>query len=137
MKVLIQNTKTGKFLAKNGRWVSVEDQAADLFTLSKARLKTIKGRDMRAVLYFPAENGEPSIIIGAPDSPCGQLLPDRCRLTPLETPDTHYLRAAEGWYELGNPFEAGRELEQITPTQWAHPEVLKVRAKICFGSSPR
>jgi hypothetical protein len=132
MKVLIQNTKTGKFLAKDGQWVSVEAQAADLFTFSRARLKTIKGRDMRAVLYFPPENGEPGIIIGAPDS-LGSQLPDHCQLTPLETPDTFYLRAAEGWHELGNPFEASRELERITPKQWAHPEVLKVRARICFG----
>ena len=33
---------------------------------------------------------------------------------PLAPPDTHHLRAALGWLELGNHVEANAELEQIT-----------------------
>jgi hypothetical protein len=131
VKVLIQNTKTGKYLAADGSWVAAETEAADLFTMPHDHLKAIKGRGMRAVLYFPGENGEPAAIVGADALP--NPLPGRCQLKPLESSDLHYLRAAQGWTELGNALEAARELERITPEQWAHPEVLKVRAKICFG----
>lgn len=131
MKVLIQNTKSGKYLAADGSWVAAETEAADLFTMPHDHLKAIKGRGMRAVLYFPGENGKPAAIVGA--DILSNPLPDCCRLKPLESSDLHCLRAAQGWTELGNPVEATRELERITPAQRAHPEVLKVRAKICFG----
>jgi hypothetical protein len=133
VKVLVQNIKTGKFLAKDGQWVAAEIQAVDLFTLSRDRLETIKGPDFRAVLYFPGENGESDIAIEGKEI-LPSWLPSRCELKPLEPPDTHYLRAAQGWIELGNPLEAGKELEHITPAQSVHPEVLKVRAKIHFAA---
>jgi tetratricopeptide (TPR) repeat protein len=45
----------------------------------------------------------------------------------FEAPDNHYLRAAQGWLELGNPLEADKELEHITPQLLTHPDVLEVR----------
>lgn len=48
-------------------------------------------------------------------------------MKPLETPDNHYLRAAQGWLELGNPLEADKELEHITPKLRTHPDVLEAR----------
>lgn len=48
-------------------------------------------------------------------------------MNPLEPPDTHYLRAALGWLELGNAQEAGEELGHISVAQRDHPEVLEVR----------
>ena len=49
------------------------------------------------------------------------------RIKPLEPPDSIHLRAAEGWLELGNPIEADRELDEITPALRTHPDVLEVR----------
>ncbi|HSA12175.1 MAG TPA: tetratricopeptide repeat protein [Candidatus Paceibacterota bacterium] len=48
----------------------------------------------------------------------------------LEPPDTHYLRGAIGWLELGNPAEARAELAQISPAHQDHPDVLEVRWSI-------
>jgi len=48
-------------------------------------------------------------------------------MKPLETPHSHYLLAAEGWLELGNPAEAQAELDQIPPGLQTHPDVLGVR----------
>ncbi len=48
----------------------------------------------------------------------------------LEPPDTHHLRAAEGWLELGNPQEAEAELDNVTFAYRAHPEVLSLRWQI-------
>ena len=45
----------------------------------------------------------------------------------LEPPDTHYLRAAIGWMELGLPGEAVAELARISPAQQRHPDVLETR----------
>lgn len=45
----------------------------------------------------------------------------------LEPPDTHYLRAAIGWLELGLRAEAVAELDQISPVQQRHPDVLEAR----------
>jgi len=45
----------------------------------------------------------------------------------IEPPDTHYLLAATGWLELGNPTEARHELEQISEENFSHPDVLEVR----------
>lgn len=45
----------------------------------------------------------------------------------LEPPDTHYLSAAMGWLELGNPAEARAELARINLAQQDHPDVLEVR----------
>jgi hypothetical protein len=48
----------------------------------------------------------------------------------LEPPDTHYLLAAIGWLELGNPAEAKAELAQVSPAQQDHPQVLELRWSI-------
>ncbi len=48
-------------------------------------------------------------------------------MIPLDTPDLHHIRAAQGWLELGNHIEANAELENITPALRAHPNVLEVR----------
>jgi Flp pilus assembly protein TadD len=45
----------------------------------------------------------------------------------LEPPDSHYLRAAIGWMELGLSAEAEQELAQISPAQQRHPDVLGLR----------
>jgi Flp pilus assembly protein TadD len=45
----------------------------------------------------------------------------------LEASDAHRLRAAEGWLELGNAAEAGRELDQIPAGEQSHPDVLEAR----------
>ena len=48
----------------------------------------------------------------------------------LEFKDRRHLKAAEGWLELGNVFEANEELENITPQMKAHPDVLCLRWQI-------
>jgi len=45
----------------------------------------------------------------------------------LEPPDTHFALAATGWLELGNPAEAKAELDQVSPAQQEHPDVLELR----------
>ena len=52
-------------------------------------------------------------------------------MQPLEPPNTHHLRAAIGWMELGNHVEAGEEIARIGPEFVEHPEVLDVRWAIC------
>ena len=52
-------------------------------------------------------------------------------MQPLEPPETHYLSAAQGWAELGNPAEARAELAQIAEGHQIHPDVLEVRWLIC------
>jgi predicted Zn-dependent protease len=49
----------------------------------------------------------------------------------LLTRDIMHLRAAVGWLELGNPAEADKELDEITPELRMHPNVLHVRWQIC------
>jgi hypothetical protein len=49
---------------------------------------------------------------------------DRRLVKPLDLPDIHHLRAAQGWLELGNHLEANEELEKIAPALRAHPSVL-------------
>lgn len=48
----------------------------------------------------------------------------------LEAPATHYLNAALGWVELGNPTEARIELQQIAEEFHRHPSVLLVKWEI-------
>jgi predicted Zn-dependent protease len=45
----------------------------------------------------------------------------------LQPPDTHHVRAAQGWLELGCQAEASEELEQISREFCEHPDVLEVR----------
>lgn len=45
-------------------------------------------------------------------------------ILPLEPPDSHLVRAAEGWVELGLPDEAEVELSQLSTDAKAHPQVL-------------
>jgi hypothetical protein len=49
---------------------------------------------------------------------------------PLDAPDIHLLRAAEGWLELGDNEEALRELDGISPQEKNHPAVLEMRFQI-------
>src|SRR5581483_3147774 len=52
----------------------------------------------------------------------------------LAPPDTHHLKAAEGWLELGNHLEAEAELENIAPALRVHPDVLSLRWQISAKS---
>ena len=52
----------------------------------------------------------------------------------LEPPDSHHLRAAVGWMELGNPAEAGEELTRISTANIEHPDVLEVRWELCAST---
>ncbi len=47
-----------------------------------------------------------------------------------EPPDSHHYQAAMGWLELDNHLEANEELEQISPLNRAHPDVLELRWKV-------
>ena len=49
----------------------------------------------------------------------------------LEPPDTHHLKAAVGWLELGNHSEAGEEIARVSAANLNHPDVLEVRWAIC------
>jgi tetratricopeptide (TPR) repeat protein len=49
---------------------------------------------------------------------------------PLTPPDSHHLLAAQGWLELGSHSEANEELEQVSPSKRAHPNVLEIRWKV-------
>src|SRR5262245_43327198 len=49
----------------------------------------------------------------------------------LSRTDKLHLQAAVGWLELGDWSEADAELECITPSLRAHPDVLAVRWQIC------
>jgi predicted Zn-dependent protease len=51
-------------------------------------------------------------------------------LKSLEPPDSLYLKAAEGWLELGDCQEANEELERITPAMRVHPNVFQMRYEI-------
>ena len=48
-------------------------------------------------------------------------------ITPLEPPASHYLRAAEGWYELGDCTAALAELEHLSGDAADHPDTLQTR----------
>jgi tetratricopeptide (TPR) repeat protein len=48
-------------------------------------------------------------------------------LKPLTPPDSHHLRSAQGWADLGNHPEANQELERISPALHGHPDVAEVR----------
>jgi tetratricopeptide (TPR) repeat protein len=48
----------------------------------------------------------------------------------IEPPDSHHLRAAEGWLELGNWREADADIERISSEVRLLPEVLAMRFRI-------
>ncbi len=48
----------------------------------------------------------------------------------LDYPDRHFVRAAEGWLELGDSAEAARELRQLTRAGEKHPDVLELRWRL-------
>ena len=48
----------------------------------------------------------------------------------LQPPDSHHLKAAQGWLELGNHNEANEELKLISLEWRFHPEVLLARFEI-------
>jgi hypothetical protein len=50
---------------------------------------------------------------------------------PLQSPDTHFLSAAVGWFELGCPKEAEAELRQISAAGRRHPDVLELGWILC------
>lgn len=49
----------------------------------------------------------------------------------LSPSDQTHLEAAQGWLGLGNWREANEELDRITPTMRAHPDVLCIRWTVC------
>jgi len=49
---------------------------------------------------------------------------------PLEPPDSHTLRAAEGWHELGDHNEALAELAGLSEESGRHPDTLQVKCAI-------
>ncbi len=51
-------------------------------------------------------------------------------MKPLQHPNDLHLQAAQGWLHLGDPLEADKELDEITPELRAHPAVLAVRCKV-------
>jgi tetratricopeptide (TPR) repeat protein len=51
-------------------------------------------------------------------------------IEPLRPPDSHHLKAAQGWIELGDHIEADAELDNITPELRMHPDALKLRWQI-------
>ena len=53
----------------------------------------------------------------------------------LEPPDSHYLRAAEGWLELGLFAESAAELDLISPEHQHHPDVLELRCNLHIQES--
>ena len=56
-------------------------------------------------------------------------------MSALEPPDTHYLSAAIGWLELGNPAEAKTELARMTQPSRRNPGVLEVEWAIHAGQN--
>ncbi len=54
------------------------------------------------------------------NSPCQQ----ETRMKSIEPPDSHYLKAAEGWLELGDCCQAIEELKKISLKSRFHPLVL-------------
>jgi predicted Zn-dependent protease len=50
----------------------------------------------------------------------------------LEYPDTFYLRAAQGWLELGNSAEALAELNAMTEAARNHPQSLELRWEVAL-----
>lgn len=48
----------------------------------------------------------------------------------IPAPDSHHLKAAQGWLELGNHEEANEELKEISLEWRFHPEVLIARWEI-------
>src|ERR1700722_15363912 len=48
----------------------------------------------------------------------------------FEPPNIHFLNAAQGWLELGDPREADAELKHIASELQQSPEVLEMRWKI-------
>ena len=52
-------------------------------------------------------------------------------MTDVPPPSKHYISAAVGWLELGNPAEAGEEIARVDPAYLEHPDVLELRWQIC------
>src|SRR5882724_1419975 len=51
-------------------------------------------------------------------------------MKPLALPDAERLKAAEGWFELGDHVEADAELDKVTAACRSHPNVLALRWQI-------
>jgi tetratricopeptide (TPR) repeat protein len=52
------------------------------------------------------------------------------RIKKLNERDSFHLKAAEGWFELGDSISANSELDEISPGDRAHPAVLIMRYEI-------
>jgi len=50
---------------------------------------------------------------------------------PLQPPDSLHLRAAEGWFGLGDYASADEEIAKIAAVNHVHPDVLQLRWRIC------
>jgi predicted Zn-dependent protease len=48
----------------------------------------------------------------------------------LSPTDQHHLNAAEGWLDLDDPVEAGKELDEIGLASSLHPKVLLLRCRL-------
>ena len=59
----------------------------------------------------------------------------RWRVSELEYPDQHHLRAAHGWLELGRPREAGEELDRISAGNFFQSDVLEARWNIAVENN--
>src|ERR1043166_49568 len=70
-----------------------------------------------------AYNRADAIWIYTPQ-PEKQILPQAMK--PLAHPDTFYLQAARGWFELGNLEEARAEVNFIRARQREHPDVMEL-----------
>lgn len=62
----------------------------------------------------------------------GHPIPDLepATMEPLDRTDEIHLSAAEGWFELGNAFEASAEWDLLSPSGRRHPNALEVRWQI-------
>lgn len=54
--------------------------------------------------------------------------------SPLPVSDRQRFEAAEGWFMLRNPQEAGAELEKISANFREHPDVLQLRSQVSWAS---
>ena len=51
-------------------------------------------------------------------------------MEPLEFPDQHYVRAADGWMDLGDATEAARELTRVSRAGQRQPDTLEVQWRV-------
>ena len=66
MRVLLQDTASGKYLTGTGQWVDSPGSAADFIMVRTARAVAEAKRlgHFRPVVYFPGANGGPGSFFG-------------------------------------------------------------------------